>query len=157
MSDLDKLDGLQEKANTYVDWIKKNTILVGILTTFLPAVFIGGYQAITELNKAKDALSQFTDIVDGFDELKGKVKTLEQANENLKERLNTQQESMIKLQDKTSDALLNAREGKITAESTQKESRAQISSIRVEVQSSLDAVKTEMNAVKRATSNRLGN
>lgn len=156
MSDLDKLEKIQGSVNKYVDWAKNNAILVGILTTFVPAVFVGGYQAITELNKAKAALAQFSDMVSNYDALQSKVKSLEQANDNLKERMGNLGDSVIKIQDKTSEALLNARESKIVAESTQKETRAQMVGIKAEVDAGLGALRVEMNALRKASVNPLG-
>ena len=113
MSDLDKIDKL-EKA---IKFVKENSVVVGFLLAAVPIIGGAFYTGITELNKAKDALSQFTEMTEGYAELKNKVKALETANET----------------------------------------RAQIVSIKAEVQAALDAVKVEMNAIRRATTNRLGN
>lgn len=156
MSDLDKLDKIQGSVNKYVDWAKQNAILVGVLTTFVPAVFVGGYQAITELNKAKDALAQFKDMVDSYGEIQADLKAVKYANESLRERVISQADTLSKVQEKASDAILDARVAKNVAESADKNTKSQLSAIRVEVQSSLDAVKTEMNTLKRATTNPLG-
>ena len=156
MSDTDKLDKIQGTVNKYVDWAKNNAILVGVLTTLVPAVFVGGYTAITELNKAKDALAQFKDMVDNYGSIQGDLKTLKVANENMRERIIAQADTLSKVQEKASDALLDARVAKNVAESADKNTKSQIGAIRVEVQSSLDAVKTEMNSLKRATTNPLG-
>ena len=153
MSDLDKIDKL-EKA---IKFVKENSVVVGFVLAAVPIIGGAFYTGITELNKAKDALSQFTEMTEGYSELKSKVKALETANENLKERLNNVAEGVIKVQDRTSEALLAGRQGQTIAESTQKETRAQIVSIKAEVQSALDAVKIEMNAIRKATTNRLGN
>jgi hypothetical protein len=48
-----------------------------------------------------------------------------------------------------------ARESRTISESSQKEVRSQLTLIRAEVQASLDAVKAEMNALKRASTNPL--
>jgi hypothetical protein len=50
---------------------------------------------------------------------------------------------------------MSAREGKTISDSSQKEVRSQLTLIRAEVQASLDAVKAEMNALKRASTNPL--
>lgn len=156
MSDLDKLESIQGSVNKYVDWAKNNAILVGILTTFVPAVFVGGYTAITELNKAKDALAQFKEMVDNYGEIQSEIKSIKQTNENLRERVLSQGDTLSKVQEKASEAILDARVAKNVAESADKNTKSQISAIRTEVQSSLDAVKTEMNTLKRATTNPLG-
>lgn len=156
MSDLDKLDKIQGSVNKYVDWAKNNAILVGILTTFVPAVFVAGYQGITELNKAKDALAQFKEMVDNYGEIQSDIKALKSANENLRERVISQADTLSKVQEKASDAILDARVAKNVAESADKNTKSQLSAIRIEVQSSLDAVKLEMNTLKKATTNPLG-
>ena len=59
MSDLDKLD----KVESAIKFIKENSVVVGFVLAAVPVIGGGFYTAITELNKAKDALSQFTEIV----------------------------------------------------------------------------------------------
>lgn len=146
MSDLKKLD----KIEAAIKFARENAIVLGFLGTAVPFVFGLGYTAITELNKAKDALSQFTDIVEQFGEHKSKVAALERDNAALKERLNQTNESVASTQMRLSDAYINAKEAKTKADQVERTTTREL-----EILGS--ALKSEITAVKRATSNRLGN
>lgn len=148
--DTEKIDNIQGGINKYLDWAKNNTILVGLLVTGLPAFATFSYNAITELNKAKEALSAFTEIVDEFPSVKRKA-------DSLQERVNAQQETINKLQDRLADAYITAKESKTVSESTQKEVRSLATSQEVQLKSLNDAMRMELNAIKRANTNRLGN
>jgi phage-related minor tail protein len=65
-------------------------------------------------------------------------------------------ETIAKLQDRASDATINAREAKIMAESTQKELRSGLSAQKTELDVTSSTLRSEMNTLKRATTNRLG-
>jgi uncharacterized coiled-coil DUF342 family protein len=146
MSDSNKLD----KIEAAIKFARENAIVLGFLGTAIPFVFGLGYTAITELNKAKDALSQFTDIVEQFGEVKGKVATLERENNNLRERLQTQSDQIGKAQDRLTDAVLDSKQAKAKADSVERMTTQELKILG-------EAMKSELNAIKRATSNRLGN
>lgn len=150
MSDIQKLEAATDKVNGLLDWAKQNTMLVGILITVIPAVMVFGYNAITQFNKWKDAAEDYDNVSAAAYASERKVKLLE-------ERLAAQQEAIMKLQDRSSDALLNAREAKTVAESTQKEVRSLARAQEVELKSVNDSMNAQLNAIKRATTNRLGN
>jgi biopolymer transport protein ExbB/TolQ len=146
MSDLQKLD----KIEAAIKFARENAIVLGFLGTAIPFVFGLGYTAITELNKAKDALSQFTEIVEQFGEVKGKVATLERENNNLRERLQTQSDQIGKAQDRLTDAVLDSKQAKAKSEAVERMTTQELKILG-------EAMKSELNAIKRATSNRLGN
>jgi uncharacterized coiled-coil DUF342 family protein len=146
MSDMKKLD----KIEAAIKFARENAIVLGFLGTAIPFVFGLGYTAITELNKAKDALSQFTDIVEQFGEVKGKVATLERENNNLRERLQTQSDQIGKAQDRLTDAVLDSKQAKAKADAVERMTTQELKILG-------EAMKSELNAIKRATSNRLGN
>ena len=54
------------------------------------------------------------------------------------------------------EALMAAREAKIVSESVQKELRAGLNAQKVELESTTSALRSEMNSLKRAATNRLG-
>lgn len=145
MSDESKL----EFAEKWIDWAKKNTMLVSILTVAIPAVGGAFYTGITELNKAKDDLAAFHQIVEEFPAVQRKA-------EALTEKTQAQQETIMKMQEKLADALINSREAKIVAESTQKEARAAANASKVEIEATAHSLRTELNTLKRATTNPLG-
>jgi uncharacterized coiled-coil DUF342 family protein len=146
MSDMKKLD----KIEAAIKFARENAIVLGFLGTAIPFVFGLGYTAITELNKAKDALSQFTDIVEQFGEHKSKVAALERENNTLRERLQTQSEQIGKAQDRLTDAVLDSKQAKAKADAVERMTTQELKILG-------EAMKSELNAIKRATSNRLGN
>jgi predicted RNase H-like nuclease (RuvC/YqgF family) len=146
MSDLQKLD----KIEAAIKFARENAIVLGFLGTAVPFIFGLGYTAITEINKAKDALSQFTDIVEQFSEYKSKVATLERENAALKERLSQTNESVANTQMRLSDAYINAKEAKTKSDQVERTTTRELEVLG-------QALKTEIQAVRRATSNRLGN
>lgn len=146
MSDSDKLD----KIESAIKFARENAIVLGFLGTAVPFIFGLGYTAITEINKAKDALSQFTEIVEQFSEYKSKVATLERENANLKERLNQTNESVANTQMRLSDAYINAKEAKTKSDQVERTTTRELEVLG-------QALKSEIQAVRRASTNRLGN
>lgn len=145
MSDLDKLDKLESA----IKFVKENSVVVGFVLAAVPVIGGGFYTAITELNKAKDALSQFTEIVDEFGTLKSKVSTLEKDNTYLKERLQSQAEQIGKAQDRLTDAVLDSKQAKAKADTVERVTTQELKILG-------DAMRSELNAIKRASTNRLG-
>jgi biopolymer transport protein ExbB/TolQ len=145
MSDLSKLD----KVESAIKFIKENSVVVGFVLAAVPVIGGGFYTAITELNKAKDALSQFTEIVDEFGTLKSKVSTLEKDNTYLKERLQSQAEQIGKAQDRLTDAVLDSKQAKAKADTVERVTTQELKILG-------DAMRSELNAIKRASTNRLG-
>jgi len=149
MSDLDKLDNVQNFVQKWVDWAKQNTMIAGFIITGVPAILGMGYTGITQFNKWKDAAEDYDNVSAAAYASKRKVGDLE-------EKVQEQRETVIKLQERLAEALMAAREAKIVSESVQKELRAGLAAQKVELDSTTQALKSEMNTVKRATTNRLG-
>jgi len=150
MSDLDKIEAVTGKLQKVLDWAKQNTMLAGIVITVVPGVFVAGYQGITKFNEVKDMYESFADVSSAASSAKRRVEALE-------EKVLEQRETITKLQERSSDALINAREAKIVSESVQKELRAGLAAQKVELEVTSSALKSEMNSIKRATTSRLGN
>jgi hypothetical protein len=150
MSDLDKIEAVTGKLQGVLDWAKQNTMLAGIVITVVPAIFVAGYQGITKFNEVKDMYESFSDVASAASSAKRRVEVLE-------EKVLEQRETITKLQERSSDALINAREAKIVSESVQKELRAGLSAQKVELEVTANSLKSEMNTLKRATTSRLGN
>jgi len=150
MSDLDKIEAVTGKLQKVLDWAKQNTMLAGIVLTIVPGVFVAGYQGITKFNEVKDMYESFGDVASAASSAKRRVEALE-------EKVLEQRETITKLQERSSDALINAREAKIVSESVQKELRAGLAAQKVELEVTSSALKSEMNSIKRATTSRLGN
>ena len=150
MSDLDKLDQMQGFVEKWVTWAKQNTMMVGILITVIPAIFVAGYQGITKFNEVKEMYESYSDTASDASSAKRKVIALE-------EKVQEQRETIIKLQERLAEAVMAAREAKIVSESNQKELRAGLAAQKVELEVTSGALRSEMNTLKRATTNRLGN
>lgn len=149
MSDLDKIEAATGKLQKLLDWAKQNTMLAGIVITVLPAIASGGYIVITRANEIVGMYNDFKSVADDAAAAKRKVIALE-------EKVLEQRETITKLQERSSDALVNAREAKIVSESVQKELRAGLSAQKVELEVTTSSLRSEMNSLKRATTNRLG-
>jgi DNA repair protein RadC len=150
MSDLEKLEKATDKIQNLLDWAKQNTMLVGILITVIPGVAVGGYNVITKANEIIAMYEEFNSVAGNASKALRKVESLEEKSSN-------QQESIIKMQERLSDTMLNAREAKTVAESTQKEVRSLARAQEVELKAMNDSVRSELNSIKRASTNRLGN
>ena len=149
MSDLDKLDKVQGFVDKWVTWAKQNTMIAGIVITGIPAVLGAGYAGITKFNEVKDMYEGYSDTSAAAFSAKRKVESLE-------EKVQEQRETIIKLQERLAEAVMAAREAKIVSESNQKELRAGLAAQKVELEVTSGALRSEMNTLKRATTNRLG-
>ena len=149
MSDLDKLDKVQGFVEKWVNWAKQNTMIAGIIITGIPAIGAFSYNAITKFNEVKGMYEDFDSVASNASSAKRKVETLE-------EKVNELRETNIKLQERLGEAVMSAREAKIVSESNQKELRAGLAAQSVELKVTSDTLRSEMNSLKRATTNRLG-
>jgi chromosome segregation ATPase len=150
MSDLEKLDKVQGFVDKWVTWAKQNTMIAGILITGIPAIVAFSYQAITKFNEVKAMYEDFDSVASNASSSKRKVESLE-------EKVQEQRETIIKLQERLNFAVMDAREAKVISESVQKELRAGLSAQKVELDVTTSTLRSEMNTLKRATTNRLGN
>ena len=149
MSDLEKLDKVQGFVEKWVTWAKQNTMIVGILITGIPAIGAFGYTAITKFNEVKEMYESFNDVASDASSSKRKVAALE-------EKVAEMRETITKLQERTADATINSREAKVMAESTQKELRSGLAAQKTELDVTTTTLRREMDSVRRATTNRLG-
>ena len=149
MSDLDKLDNVQNFVQKWVGWAKQNTMIAGFIIAGVPAILGAGYTGITKFNEVKA-------MYEGFDDVSGAAFSSKRKVDALEEKVAELRETNIKLQERLAEAVMAAREAKIVSESNQKELRAGLAAQKVELEVTAGALKQEMNAVKRATTNRLG-
>ena len=150
MSDLEKLDQVQGFVDKWVTWAKQNTMLAGFIIAGVPAILGAGYTGITKFNEVKEMYEGYSDTASSASAAERKVKVLE-------ERVADQREVIAKMQERLAEALMAAREAKIVAESTQKELRSGMAAQKVELDVTSSTLRSEMNTLKRATTNRLGN
>jgi hypothetical protein len=150
MSDLEKLDKVQGFVDKWVTWAKQNTMVAGFIIAGVPAILGAGYTGITKFNEVKEMYEGYSDTASDASSAKRKVVALE-------EKVAEQRETIAKMQERLAEALMAAREAKIVAESAQKELRAGLAAQKVELEVTSGALRSEMNTLKRATTNRLGN
>jgi hypothetical protein len=150
MSDLEKLDQVQGFVDKWVTWAKQNTMVAGFIIAGVPAILGAGYTGITKFNEVKEMYEGYSDTASSASSAERKVKILE-------ERVADQREVIAKMQERLAEALMAAREAKIVAESTQKELRSGMAAQKVELDVTSSTLRSEMNTLKRATTNRLGN
>jgi uncharacterized coiled-coil protein SlyX len=149
MSDLKKLDAVEGFVSKWVSWAKQNTMIAGFIIAGIPAILGAGYTGITKFNQVKEMYEGYSDTASSASTAERKVKLLE-------EKVADQREVIAKMQERLAEALMAAREAKIVAESTQKELRSGLASQKVELDVTSNALRSEMNTLKRATTNRLG-
>jgi hypothetical protein len=150
MSDLEKLDQVQGFVDKWVTWAKQNTMVAGFIIAGVPAILGAGYTGITKFNEVKEMYEGYSDTASSASAAERKVKILE-------EKVSDQREVIAKMQERLAEALMAAREAKIVAESTQKELRSGMAAQKVELDVTSSTLRSEMNTLKRATTNRLGN
>jgi predicted ribosome quality control (RQC) complex YloA/Tae2 family protein len=150
MSDLEKLDQVEGFVSKWVAWAKQNTMVAGFIIAGVPAILGAGYTGITKFNEVKEMYEGYSDTASSASAAERKVKVLE-------ERVADQRETIAKMQERLAEALMAAREAKIVAESTQKELRSGMAAQKVELDVTSSTLRSEMNTLKRATTNRLGN
>jgi uncharacterized coiled-coil protein SlyX len=150
MSDLEKLDQVQGFVDKWVTWAKQNTMVAGFIIAGVPAILGAGYTGITKFNEVKEMYEGYSDTASSASTAERKVKALE-------EKVADQREVIAKMQERLAEALMAAREAKIVAESTQKELRSGLAAQKVELDVTSSTLRSEMNTLKRATTNRLGN
>ena len=150
MSDLEKLDQVQGFVDKWVTWAKQNTMVAGFIIAGVPAILGAGYTGITKFNEVKE-------MYEGYSDTAASASTAERKAKALEEKVAEQRETIAKMQERLAEALMAAREAKIVAESAQKELRAGLAAQKVELEVTSGALRSEMNTLKRATTNRLGN
>ena len=149
MSDLKKLDAVEGFVTKWVAWAKQNTMVAGFIIAGVPAILGAGYTGITKFNQVKEMYEGYSDTASSASAAERKAKMLE-------EKVAEQREVIAKMQERLAEALMAAREAKIVAESAQKELRSGLASQKVELDVTTNTLRSEMNTLKRATTNRLG-
>ena len=91
MSDLEKLDKVQNFVQKWVDWAKQNTMVAGFIIAGVPAILGAGYTGITKFNEVKEMYESYSDTAADASSAKRKVLALE-------EKVQEQRETIIKLQ-----------------------------------------------------------
>ena len=124
-------------------------MVAGFIIAGIPAILGAGYTGITKFNQVKQMYEGYSDTAISASIAEKKVKVLE-------EKLSDQREVIAKMQERLAESLMASREAKIISESTQKELRSGLSAQKIELEVTSNSLRSEMNTLKRATTNRLG-
>ena len=117
-------------------------MILGLILTVLPIIGGGAYLAITRYNEAVSAIEE----VKGLGDMKTQIHTLELQVKSQQERISSLQDTSVRMQEKSSDALASSREAMALAKGNTQEINAAITSMQ-----------EQMKALRKATTNPLGN
>ena len=144
-----------EDNKTFSLTLSPTMIITGLLA-LISALGSGGYYGVTLYNRAMAAI----EAVEGYkpyddSELAEKVKKLEFESSNAKDRFLGLSDTTNKLTEKVANVTVTATEAKVLAESTSRETNSRLSGLKQELDSTSNALKNEMNNLRRASINPL--
>ena len=144
-----------ENNKTFSLTLSPTMIITGLLA-LISALGSGGYYGVTLYNRAMAAI----EAVEGYkpyddSELAEKVKKLEFESSNAKDRFLGLSDTTNKLTEKVANVTVTATEAKVLAESTSRETNSRLSGLKQELDSTSNALKNEMNNLRRASINPL--
>ena len=116
-----------------------------------PIVLGTGYAGVTFYNKMLDTI-EATESLGG---MKADIHELKIQVESLKERQMESLNASIRIQEKSSDAYVLAKEASAVSKSTQRELEATTAAFKSEVDTAIKAVQDKLDVIKRATTNPL--
>jgi len=140
------------------------TMIITVLLATISALGSGGYYAVTQFNRAMTAIEAVESLEQYDDkELQSRIQVLEVEMKAAKERQLSTSDTLVRLTESMTNAIALSREAKAVAGSASSDAAA----VSREVQTRLEAVKrelesvsaslrSEMNGLKRATTNPLG-
>ena len=143
-------------------------MILGLILTVLPVIAGSAYAGITFFNKMQ-ATIEAVDSAKPYDdtEIRELTKRLEIEMKSVKERQLATAEQAVRIAEKASDAIALARETSAVARGSSAETKAvldaqgrevnaRLTQLKNEIDSAVANLRTEMNALKRATTNPLG-
>lgn len=144
-----------EDNKTFSLTLSPTMIITGLLA-LISALGSGGYYGVTLYNRAMAAI----EAVEGYkpyddSELAEKVKKLEFESSNAKDRFLGLSDTTNKLTEKVANVTVTATEAKVLAESTSRETNSRLGGLKQELDSTSNALKNEMNNLRRASINPL--
>lgn len=143
-------------------------MILGLILTVLPVIAGSAYAGITFFNKMQ-ATIEAVDSAKPYDdtELQEITKRLDLEMKAMKERQLATAEQAVRIAEKASDAIALARETSAVARGSSAETKAvldaqsrevnaRLTQLKNEIDNAVSNLRTEMNALKRATTNPLG-
>jgi hypothetical protein len=140
-------------------------MILGLIVTFLPIIGGAAYTGINfwaKMNKTIEAVDRFKPYDDT--DFREKIRVFEIEMKSVKERQINIAEQAVKVAEKASDAVALARETKAIAAGSATENAAQsrevqarLAALKQDLDNTAAALRSEMNMLKKATTNKLGN
>jgi soluble cytochrome b562 len=154
---------LNEAKESYLNYSPKTLLLVifGVLAPISGTIYIGitTYNRVIAATEAIEASKPYDDA-----ELKAEVNALkvqlsaQQSSVNtVKDSMVTTSNQLVSMQEKVSNAIGTANEAKAITNGNVRETAASLLGVREEMKATRDSIETQLKALKRATSNPLGN
>lgn len=139
-------------------------MILGLIVTFLPIIGGAAYTGINfwaKMNKTIEAIDQFVPYDDT--KFKERIQAFEIEVKALKERQMAIAEQAVRISEKASDAIALSRETKAIAAGSATENAAQsrevqarLTALKQDLDNTASMLRSEMNALKKATTNPLG-
>jgi hypothetical protein len=154
---------LNEAKESYLNYSPKTLLLVifGVLAPISGTIYIGitTYNRVIAATEAIEAAKPYDDS-----ELKAEVNALkvqlsaQQSSVNtVKDSMVTTSNQLVSMQEKVSNAIGTANEAKAITNGNVRETAASLLGVREEMKATRDSIESQLKALKRATSNPLGN
>jgi soluble cytochrome b562 len=154
---------LNEAKESYLNYSPKTLLLVifGVLAPISGTIYIGitTYNRVIAATEAIEASKPYDDA-----ELKAEVNALkvqlsaQQSSVNtVKDSMVTTSNQLVSMQEKVSNAIGTANEAKAITNGNVRETAASLLGVREEMKATRDSIEAQLKALKRATSNPLGN
>jgi ABC-type transporter Mla subunit MlaD len=154
---------LEEVKESYSNYSAKTLLVVlfGVLAPIGGTVYVGitTYNRVIAATEAIEANKPYDDA-----ELKAEVNALkvqlaaqQQSVNTVKDSMVTTSNQLVSMQEKVSNAIGTANEAKAITNGNVRETAASLLGVREEMKATRDGLESQLKALKRATSNPLGN
>ena len=154
---------LEEIKGSYSNYSAKTLLVVlfGVLAPIGGTVYVGitTYNRVIAATEAIEANKPYDDA-----ELKAEVNALkvqlaaqQQSVNTVKDSMVTTSNQLVSMQEKVSNAIGTANEAKAITNGNVRETAASLLGVREEMKATRDGLESQLKALKRATSNPLGN
>ena len=141
------------------------TLMWGILLTVVTSGSGAAYYGITYFNRMDSGLKLIeeakpyddADLRTQVNELKVQLAAQQQSVNTVKDSMVVTSNQLVSMQEKVSNAIGTANEAKAITNGNVRETAASLLGVREEMKATRDGLEAQLKAVKRATSNPLGN
>ena len=154
---------LEEIKESYSNYSAKTLLVVlfGVLAPIGGTIYVGitTYNRVIAATEAIEAAKPYddTEIKTEVNALKVQLAAQQQSVNTVKDSMVTTSNQLVSMQEKVSNAIGTANEAKAITNGNVRETAASLLGVREEMKATRDGLEAQLKAVKRATSNPLGN